>query len=80
MNTNIEYHHNDNLYLFPYDKYQTNLYNITKAKTKAQLMSNHISLETAELYSNYYTEYKVNKCSYNKNIMEKFELYGLVEN
>tara|TARA_B100000035_G_scaffold241186_1_gene209577 strand:- start:299 stop:526 length:228 start_codon:yes stop_codon:yes gene_type:complete len=74
----IEIHKNDTIFIFECEKYKTYKYNETLAKAKAKLLKKNLSQDIVDLYSNYYVEYIVNKCKYNKSIMDKLNHYGLL--
>lgn len=74
----IEIHIGDNVYLFNEPRYQTRKYSYTKYKSMAELLNKNIPLETADLYSSYYSEMKINHCQYDKSIENKLKSFGLL--
>tara|TARA_E500000178_G_C16988965_1_gene739799 strand:+ start:580 stop:807 length:228 start_codon:yes stop_codon:yes gene_type:complete len=74
----IEIHKKDTIFIFECEKYKTYRYNQTLAKAKAFLLKKKLSQDIVDLYSNYYVEYIVNKCTYNTSIMNKLSHYGLL--
>lgn len=74
----IEIHKDDTIFIFECEKYKTYKYNETLAKAKTILLKKKLSQDIVDLYSNYYVEYIVNNCIYNKSIMDKLAHYGLL--